>query len=77
MGMNLKFKDTTDNRWVCQISIEHYRVKELKEWLEENLQGRYMLSYLYQTSDDDAVEAGYELRGGDVKDKMLVALRWT
>ena len=35
-----------------------------------------MLSYLYQMSDDDAVEVGYELRGGDVKDKILVALRW-
>lgn len=74
--MNLKFKDTGDNRWVCQVSIEHHRIKEFRDWLEENLQDRYMLSYLYQMSDDDAVEVGYELRGGDVKDKMLVALRW-
>jgi len=74
--MNLKFKDTGDNRWVCQVSIEHHKIKEFRDWLEENLQGRYMLSYLYQMSDDDVVEVGYELRGGDVKDKMLVALRW-
>lgn len=74
--MNLKFKDTGDKRWVCQVSIEHHRIKEFRDWLEENLQGRYMLSYLYQMSDDDVVEFGYELRGGDVKDKMLVALRW-
>ena len=75
--MNLKFKSTTDNRWVCQVSIEHYRVKELTDWLEENLQGRYKLSYLYAMSDDDTTEVLYELRGGDDKDKMLVALRWT
>lgn len=74
--MNLKFKDTGDNRWVCQVGIEHHKVKEFKDWLEENLQGRYMLSYLYQMSYDDSVEVGYELRGGDVRDRMLVALRW-
>lgn len=73
----MKFKNTTDNRWVCQISIEHHRVKELKEWLDENLKDRYMLTYLYQMSDDDVLAFEYELRGGDVKDKMLVLLRWT
>ena len=39
--------------------------------------GRYKLSYLYAMSDDDTTEVLYELRGGDDKDKMLVALRWT
>ena len=76
--MKLKFKDTGDNRWVCQVRLEHYKVKELTDWLEENLQGRYKLSYLYAMSSDatDATEVFYELRGGDDKDKMLVALRW-
>jgi hypothetical protein len=75
--MNLKFKNTTDNRWVCHISLEPKLEDEFKHWLEENLKGRYMLSFLYHMSKDEQRMVGYELRGGDVKDKLLVALRWS
>lgn len=76
MDIKIKFMAVGNTRWKCEVQVHHRAVKEFKSWLEENLQGRYMLTYLYEANNETGVYSVYELRGGDTRDKMLTVLRW-
>lgn len=77
MTLNLKFKDLGEKRWVCYVNITNRALyAEMKKWLQENLQDRYMIN------EEEIIRDGHwffqaTVRGGDVKDRMLFALRWS
>lgn len=75
-NMKLQFKDIGENRWLCHVNVTKENTREFEDWLKENLGNRYMLNKEYDYRDGELIRT-FIVRGGDVKDKMLILLRWT
>lgn len=74
--IKLRFKDLGEKRWMCYATINGTPLaREFELWLNEALQDRCMVDKTYQVTRD-TIEYLYEVRGGDIKDRALLALRW-
>lgn len=71
----LKFKDLGNQRWLCHVDLPSFLVDEFESWLTDNLGNRFMFNKYYDI-EGDKIKRMYELRGGDINDRMLLALRW-
>lgn len=76
--MKLRFKDLGERRWLCYASAPSRQLSEFKRWLDDNLADRSLVTALGSKVDVNTDEYVYEfeIRGGDVNDRILLALRW-
>lgn len=76
--IKLRFKDLGEKRWLCYANVHSRIVSEFKRWLEENLAGRSIVTPQGSSTDVNTDEYVYafEIRGGDINDRLLLALRW-
>lgn len=77
--MKLKFQEMGDKRWVCYVTASSMKhINELRSWLDEHMQDRYLMDRGHvDVHSIDEVKYNYTIRGGDVRDKTLIALRWS
>lgn len=73
--VQLKFSDVGDRRWLCYVKLPYDKEDDFKNWVQEYLGDRFMMSKTYEYVNGN-VTLTYELRGGDPKDKLLLALVW-
>lgn len=75
--MKLRFKDLGEQRWLCYATaFGTNESNEFKHWLKEHLGDRYMIECNEIVRSEDGVEYQFTLRGGDTKDRTMVALCW-
>jgi hypothetical protein len=73
--MKIKFRDIGENRWLCYAYVTKENAREFEAWLKEALDGRYKLDKEYNHHDGH-LHRTFIIRGGDVRDKTLITLRW-
>jgi hypothetical protein len=74
--MKIKFRDIGEKRWLCYATaVGTKEADEFKFWLLDTLTDRYILDVNVER-DFENILYHYEVRGGDVNDRMLIALRW-
>lgn len=73
--MKLRFKDIGANRWLCYAQLTKENAYEFESWLKESLGDRYILNKEYDYKDGELIRT-FIIRGGDVRDKTLILLRW-
>lgn len=77
--MKLRFQEMGEQRWVCYVSASSMKdIHELRDWLDEHLTDRYLMDRgPIDVHDMIKAQYNYTIRGGDVRDKTLIALRWS
>ena len=77
--MKLKFKDVGEKRWLCRATVPSDTAKEFTAWLQETLEDRVLITRVnteYDAYGERKATYDMELRGGDINDQTLLALRW-
>ena len=74
--MKLKFCDLGEKRWLCYATaLGTKEADEFKFWLLDTLGDRYIFNVNVER-DPEYIIYTYEVRGGDINDRILIALRW-
>ena len=79
MSIHIKFKDVGEQRWVGWAVVPPELNHEFISWLHATLNDRVMITHQnrdYPAYGNRAPTITYELRGGSVGDRTLLALRW-
>ena len=74
--VELKFKDIGERRWLCFAYMNTANLDVFNRWIEENINDRVLVKTIDASDTDLGIIWTLEIRGGDVQDRLLLALRW-